>query len=163
MTLSKESVNINDLTEKTVDTLNLYAEKKGVELSKEFATGLPDVICDRDKITQVLINLVMNAVKFTPEGGQIYVKANVDDENRVVLSVTDSGIGMSPGDVVKAMQPFEQVDKTYSRRYQGTGLGLHLCTRIMDLFGGVLAIDSEPGVGTTVTLQFPPERTILAA
>ena len=161
--LVNEPLDITSQIEVSFRQLSRIAEAANKSLKVDLPDNLPALNGDERALIQVLNNLVSNAVKFTPEGGQIYVKANVDDENRVVLSVTDSGIGMSPGDVVKAMQPFEQVDKTYSRRYQGTGLGLHLCTRIMDLFGGVLAIDSEPGVGTTVTLQFPPERTILAA
>ena len=84
----------------------------------------------------------------------------MNKSNRILLSVTDTGIGMSNDGIAKALKPFEQADGTHSRRHEGTGLGVHICVNMMELFGGTLEIESEIDTGTTVTLQFPPERTI---
>ena len=84
----------------------------------------------------------------------------MDECGRIILGVTDTGIGMSDEGIARALRPFEQADGTHSRRHEGTGLGLHLCVNLMKLFHGTLDIESEVDTGTTVTLRFPPERTI---
>ncbi len=140
--------------------LESAAEGAKVHLSADIPTVIPGLLGDERALIQMLNNVISNAIKFTPQNGKIVVAANVDDANRIVITVTDTGIGMSKSDVEKALQPFEQVDQTYSRRYQGTGLGLYLCAKLMDLFAGTLAVDSEVGVGTIVELRFPPARTI---
>jgi len=112
---------------------------------------------------QILNNLLSNAIKFTPAGGVINVTNKFGENNSIILSVTDTGVGMSKADIIKALKPFEQADVTHSRRHEGTGLGLHLCANFMKLFGGTLGIQSEVDYGTTVTLEFPSERTIFTS
>lgn len=109
---------------------------------------------------QVLINLLSNAVKFTQAGGRVIVAADAD-ESGVRFIVRDTGIGMRPEDIPKALSPFGQIDSALARQYAGTGLGLPLAKELVELHGGHLRIDSELGRGTTVTITLPPERTVV--
>ena len=122
---------------------------------------LPPLRGDERKTKQVLLNLVSNAVKFTPSGGQITVSGQFDPEVGLAVTVTDTGIGIPSHDLDRVLKPFEQVDSSFSRSHQGTGLGLPLVKAIMELHGGRLALSSELGVGTAVTVVFPPDRAIL--
>ncbi len=115
---------------------------------------------DQRALRQMLINLLSNAVKFTPEGGHVKVTAGRDDEGRFVISVSDTGIGISEEDQPKVLLPFNQVDSRLSRKYEGTGLGLPLTKRLMELHGGWLEIESALERGTKVSLIFPRERVI---
>src|SRR5690606_5031378 len=108
---------------------------------------------------QVLLNLLSNATKFTPAGGQITVFATCP-AGMIELRVVDTGIGIAPGDIPKALERFGQIDSDLNRKYQGTGLGLPLSKRLIELHGGVLSLLSELGAGTTVTIIFPAERAI---
>ena len=115
---------------------------------------------DRMRIKQVLLNLLSNAAKFT-QAGTVTLKAEVVDGS-IVIRVKDTGIGMSENDIKTALSPFGQVDGQHlSKRYEGTGLGLPLAEQLMSLHGGRLEIKSEIGVGTTVSMIFPAERTLV--
>jgi PAS domain S-box-containing protein len=118
---------------------------------------------DLQALSQVLINLLSNAVKFTPRDGQIYLSWTIDAERGLCLNISDTGIGMSPADIAVAQTPFGQIDNVYSRRRQGTGLGLPLAKYLVEAHGGELMIASVPGHGTTVTVQLPPGRIIAPA
>jgi two-component system, cell cycle sensor histidine kinase PleC len=111
---------------------------------------------DAKKLKQVLLNLLSNAVKFTPPNGKVKVTAWHDTaKDRAIFVVTDTGIGIAPKDISKVMTPFGQVESHLSRRYEGTGLGLPLSKKLVELLGGTFSIESEVGVGTTITLDFP--------
>ena len=112
---------------------------------------------DERKLKQIVTNLFSNAVKFTPAGGEIVIAARID-ECRIVLDVRDTGIGIAPEHVARALSPFGQVDSRLSRRYEGTGLGLPLARALAELHGGTLTLDSAPGRGTKVRVTLPPER-----
>ncbi|HTW52186.1 MAG TPA: ATP-binding protein [Stellaceae bacterium] len=116
---------------------------------------------DELRLEQVLLNLASNAVKFTPSGGDVTVSALLALSGEVVITVADSGIGMAPEDIPRALQPFGQVDNSLSRPHGGTGLGLPLAQRLVELHGGTLTVDSALGEGTTVTVVLPAERTHL--
>jgi PAS domain S-box-containing protein len=120
-----------------------------------------EVSADELRVEQVLLNLASNAVKFTPPGGRVTVSAMLALSGEVVITVADTGIGMAPEDIPRALQPFGQVDNSLARPHGGTGLGLPLAQRLVELHGGRLTIDSELGKGTTVTVALPPERTHL--
>ena len=113
-------------------------------------------------VKQVILNLLSNAVKFTEAGGTITVRGGTDNAGGAYLAVSDTGIGMSPDEVEKALAVFGQVDSGMDRNFEGTGLGLPLSKSLMEGHGGTLEIESEPGVGTTVTVTFPAERVIEA-
>ncbi|MFZ2008119.1 MAG: ATP-binding protein [Stellaceae bacterium] len=120
-----------------------------------------EVSADELRLEQVLLNLASNAVKFTPAGGRVTISATLALSGEVVITVADTGIGMAPDDIPRALQPFGQVDNSLSRPHGGTGLGLPLAQRLVELHGGTMTIDSTLGEGTTVTVVLPPERTHL--
>jgi len=121
---------------------------------------LPPLCGDERKTKQVLLNLITNAVKFTPAGGSITISARREAETGLAITVSDTGIGIPEADLERVLKPFEQVDSSLSRQHQGTGLGLPLVKAIMELHGGRLELKSELGVGTRVTVVFPPERVL---
>jgi signal transduction histidine kinase len=114
---------------------------------------------DELRLRQILINLLSNAVKFTPEGGHVWV-SSAQENGALVITISDTGIGIAPEDIPKALAPFGQVDSTVRRKQEGTGLGLPLAKQLVELHGGTLTIDSKVNVGTTVTFALPAERII---
>jgi signal transduction histidine kinase len=126
----------------------------------EVASDLPLLCGDELKTKQALLNLMTNASKFTPSGGRITLSAYVDEKKGLVLAVADTGIGIAAKDLARVLQPFEQVESSLSRHYDGTGLGLPLVKAIVELHGGRFELLSTPGVGTKATIVFPPERSV---
>jgi PAS domain S-box-containing protein len=118
-----------------------------------------EITGDELRLEQVLLNLVSNAVKFTPSGGSVRVSAALGARGEVSVSVADTGVGMTAAEIPHALQPFGQIDNAMSRPQGGTGLGLPLAKRLVELHGGALTLESEPGRGTLVTFSLPPERT----
>ena len=114
-------------------------------------------------VRQILINLVGNAIKFTPAGGKVCITGGALDDGGYAVTVRDSGVGMSAEDIVVALTPFGQIANLMGAKHAGTGLGLPLAKAMMELHGGTLAISSTPYKGTCVTLRFPPSRITLAA
>ncbi|HEY8872202.1 MAG TPA: ATP-binding protein [Stellaceae bacterium] len=132
----------------------------GLSDSVELPADLPLLRADERKTKQILLNLVSNAVKFTLSGGHIEIAGRYDPEAGLTLTVSDTGIGIAPADLARVLTPFEQVDSSFSRSHQGTGLGLPLVKAIIELHGGSLVLQSEVGVGTRVSVTFPPDRAI---
>jgi signal transduction histidine kinase len=114
---------------------------------------------DPTRLRQILLNLLSNAVKFTPEGKTVALSCGREGDE-LYLRVADTGIGINPDDLVKVMQPFHQVDNSFSRSYEGTGLGLPLTQSLVDLHGARMTIDSTLDVGTTVTVHLPKARVL---
>ncbi|NBB82067.1 MAG: PAS domain-containing protein [Alphaproteobacteria bacterium] len=155
-----------DLTGTIASTLRMVRERaatRDVALSVDLAPDLPLVTADEGKLRQVLLNLLSNAVKFTPPGGSVTVVARLGEDGGVRLAVADTGIGMAAEDIPRALEPFVQLHGGLSRSFEGTGLGLPLSAKLVELHGGRLEIDSTPRQGTTVTVAFPPERTLRPA
>ena len=124
---------------------------------------MPKVRADLRKLKQILINLLSNAVKFTEPGGRVTVESRIDSDGALLLLVIDTGIGMKPDEIAKALEPFGQIDGGLDRAYEGTGLGLTLTKALVELHGGKLEITSRSGdgaTGTTVTVTFPADRVI---
>lgn len=142
------------------------AEQAQVRLVTEVPNEHFIITGDAKKLKQVLLNLLSNAVKFTPEGGEVKVGAwqNIMDDS-IAIEVKDSGIGIAPKDISRAMSPFGQVDSALSRKYEGTGLGLPLTKKFVEIMGGTFRIESEVNVGTTITITIPltPPRHVLKA
>jgi signal transduction histidine kinase len=127
----------------------------------ELPPDLPLLYADELKTKQALLNLVTNAVKFTPPGGRIEIAARFDPEIGITLTVSDTGIGIAPGDLDRVLQPFEQADSSLSRSQQGTGLGLPLVKAIIELHGGAVTLRSALDVGTRVSVTFPSHRAVI--
>ena len=130
-------------------------------LVREIAPNLPMLRGDAKRLRQVLTHILSNAVKFTPPTGHIRVSGQVTPEGGIRIAIADSGIGMDPARISSALEPFKQLDGRLSRRFEGVGLGLPLALALTRLHDGTLHVDSEPGKGTTVTLDFPPERVVI--
>jgi signal transduction histidine kinase len=109
---------------------------------------------------QILLNMLTNAIKFTPANGRILVEAGVATDSEFMLSVTDTGIGIAAEDIPRVMQPFGQIENALSRTHQGTGLGLPLIKSLVELHGGHLVLKSTKGVGTRITAILPATRVI---
>lgn len=136
------------------NALILEAEKHGMHMTLDIPQDLPDIEGDRSRIEQVVINVISNAVRYTPEGGSIAIKATrVSD--RVRVSVSDTGIGIPKNDVPRLFDRFYRVDKARSRAQGGTGLGLAIAKEIISRHNGSIEVESEVGKGTTVTVVLP--------
>ena len=116
---------------------------------------------DSRRLKQIFLNLLSNAIKFTPAGGRITLDASIEDGGGLKIAVADTGIGIEPGDLSRILLPFEQVEDRMKHTTQGTGLGLALSKSLTELHGGTMSLESEPGVGTRVTLRFLPECTLV--
>jgi len=143
------------------ECINLVGDrlkKKGQILAVDVEQGLGPVFIDKRRIKQVLLNLLSNAHKFTPEAGRIGISVRTNRANGIDLTVRDTGIGMTPQDIMRALQPFGQVQSAYARDHDGTGLGLPLAKGLVELHGGRLDVTSRAGIGTSVRFTLPPER-----
>ncbi|HTI87944.1 MAG TPA: PAS-domain containing protein [Alphaproteobacteria bacterium] len=158
MELNEEVVDVRESIDASVRLIHERAEQDDVEIAVHVATGLPQLWADQRKVRQVLLNLLSNSIKFTPAGGAITVTAGLDAEGAMMVTVVDTGIGIAPQDIAKALAPFGQVDSSLARKHTGTGLGLPLCRALVEAHGGTFRLESEVGRGTTVTITFPPER-----
>jgi signal transduction histidine kinase len=151
-----ETVDAPDLLERTRKLVKGLAHEAGVKLAFTCAPEVTSFRADPKAAIQMLVNLVTNAVKFTPEGGKTTVSLSRSDDGDICITVTDTGIGMSDEDIATALEPFGRVEGPMARRFHGTGLGLPLTKSLIEMHGGTLVIESVPEQGTTVTLSFPP-------
>ena len=129
------------------------ASRRGIVLGRAIDEHLGTIRADERKVKQVLLNLLSNALKFTPEGGQIDVRAAMN-EGMAEISVTDTGVGIAPKDQEAIFEEFRQVG-TADKKVEGTGLGLTLCRKFVELRGGRIWVKSEIGVGSTFTFTLP--------
>jgi signal transduction histidine kinase len=130
-----------------------------VTLEEKPADGLPLIWADNRLLKQILVNLLSNAIKFTPPNGTVSIGASAN-QSGICIAVQDTGVGLKPEEIKKAMSEYGQVDSKVARDHQGTGLGLPICKSLAELHGGALEIHSEPGHGTTVTLLLPASRIL---
>jgi signal transduction histidine kinase len=155
LVLTAEQVIAADMIDECRHLMLDQAAAGDIEIAIEVPAYLPPVRVDPIRFRQILRNLLSNAIKFSPRGGKVTVGAAVRPDGDIELSVTDTGIGMAHDEILVALSPFQQVDGSWSRRYQGLGIGLPLAKRLLDLHGGELQIASEPGAGTTMTIILP--------
>ncbi|MGH6977654.1 MAG: ATP-binding protein [Stellaceae bacterium] len=160
---SNEPIDLPALFDGLSETVGVLAEKKGVAFQVAAEPGLPNLVGSERMLRQILFNLLSNAVKFTPAGGTVSATAALAPGGELILSVVDSGIGMSEKEVAVALTPFGQVDSTLSRGHEGTGLGLPLARAMATLHQADLRIISTPGAGTTISLVFPKSRIAVMA
>jgi PAS domain S-box-containing protein len=158
MELSEEVVDLGRLVDASLRLVQGRASESGVKLSSAVPVDLPPLRADARALKQILINLLSNAIKFTPVGGAVTLSAGLGSDNVMTLSIADTGIGMRPEDIPRALEPFAQIESSLTRRFEGTGLGLPLCKRLVELHGASLQLTSALGVGTTATVRFPASR-----
>jgi len=147
-------VDVGQVLRDAVATVLPLARKKGVKVVWE-PSPLPRIHCDRDKVRQCIVNLVNNAVKFTPAGGQVTVDARPLPGERVALQVADTGIGIAPDHLARVFDVFYQVDGSSTREYGGAGLGLAIVKSYVEAHGGEIKVESAPGKGSTFTVVLP--------
>jgi len=157
--LNESVIDPDQVVSDAVEMLSPQADKAGVRLAVD-NRGLPLLHADERRLRQVLLNLLSNAIKFTPAGGDVRVSVRHDDG--VAIAITDTGIGMTPREVITALEHFGQVDNRLSRKYEGAGLGLPLSKRLVELHDGTLDIKSAKDKGTTVTVLLPARRIAAA-
>ncbi|MBD1909318.1 PAS domain S-box protein [Leptolyngbya sp. FACHB-8] len=164
MDLEIEAIAVSSLCEESLSFVRQQANQKHLRLSLNISEGLVQMQCDARRIRQALINLLSNAVKFTPNHGAVTLQVSADSlQETINFSVIDTGIGIAPEQFSKLFQPFVQLDSSLSRRYEGTGLGLALVRRIVELHGGSISLESEVGSGSrfTITLPWVPQTSVL--
>jgi signal transduction histidine kinase len=157
--LYEEDVDLSVLIQACIHLMEPQAQSAKVHLVSAIDDNVPLLRADDRRMRQIMINLLSNAVKFTPEGGHIRVSAFLT-ETGVTIAVKDTGIGIAPDQIPRALESFRQIDSKISRKYEGTGLGLPVTKLLVELHGGSLAIESQVDVGTTVTCFLPSERIV---
>ena len=156
--LSEEPVSLRLATDTAMRLVRERAEVAKLKLSNTIDKNIPHIIADSLRIQQILLNLLSNAVKFTPKGGEVDISATLERDGAVTLRVSDTGIGMDVKGLAKAMMKFGQIDSGLARKHEGTGLGLPLTERLVELHDGIFDISSQPGKGTVVSAKFPAKR-----
>ncbi len=159
-------VSVDQLCQASLTFIKQQAQKKGIQILIKLPINLPNIRVDERRICQALINLLTNAVKFTPEDGTItlevtfpLVKQELSSSKTYLrFGIIDTGVGIAPEDIDRLFQPFVQVDSDLNRQYEGTGLGLTLVKRLVELHGGVVTISSQIGVGSCFTIDLPYEE-----
>jgi signal transduction histidine kinase len=136
------------------------ADQGDVNLFEPPGLVLPTIVADERIVRQVLLNLLTNAVKFTPRGGRVTVSGGLEESGDAVVVITDTGVGISAEALVTLFEPFQQAGARVARQHEGTGLGLTISRNLMRLHGGELLIESEIGEGTVVTARFPARRVV---
>jgi two-component system cell cycle sensor histidine kinase PleC len=158
--LIEETVDLGEIVAGSVRLVSTRALRSDVVLRVDAAPDLPALRADRRKLQQILLNLLTNAVKFTAGGGRVEIAAAPTADGGVTVTVADTGIGIAKDDIPKALEPFGQVGRAAAREQEGTGLGLPLTRRLVDLHGGRFTLDSVLGVGTVAAVWLPPERCV---
>lgn len=161
LNVEKVELDLNKLASSSMRFVKPRADEAGVRLIEELPTEHIIIVADPKRLKQALLNLLSNSVKFTPTDGSVTLSIRKDiNKKKVLISVVDTGIGMSDKDIPKALSSFGQVDNKLSRKYEGTGLGLPLTKKLVELMNGKFDIRSAPGKGTTVTIEFEYSKSI---
>ena len=157
MELRMQRFSLSALLHKVADAMKFTAEDSGHEMTVDAPDSLPEITGDRERIEQVVVNILSNAVKYTPSGGHIRLAACRGEKNTVRITVQDDGIGIPAEDVPRLFERFYRVDKARSRAAGGTGLGLAIAKEIVEKHGGHIELESEYGKGTTVHITLPTD------
>jgi signal transduction histidine kinase/HAMP domain-containing protein len=151
--LASEPFDVRQAIQRAVQTVTPLADKKGLALIVEMSPEIGCIVGDPRRVEQILINLVNNAIKFTDEG-EVCIRSKIVN-SRLIIQVTDTGIGIRPEDIGKLFKPFRQIDTGVARRHEGTGLGLAICDRLVNMMGGKIWVESQWGEGSTFTFTLP--------
>ncbi|MBN2397995.1 MAG: PAS domain S-box protein [Deltaproteobacteria bacterium] len=155
MRFSFESVSLDDIIEDVLSVIEPEALKKDIRIENDMPSDLPSIRGDRDRLHQIVLNVLDNAVKFTPEAGTILIEGIDGKDGTISVRVSDTGIGIPREEIPRLGERFYRVDKTRSRELGGTGLGLSIVRHLMAAHNGRMTIESRVGRGTTVSLSFP--------
>ncbi|RMD64461.1 MAG: PAS domain S-box protein [Alphaproteobacteria bacterium] len=158
--LNEQEIDVADLLYTSMVMVRQRAQANDITLECDPIGDFPALRADLRKMKQILINLLSNAIKFTPAGGTVRLSAGYGMAEGVRFQVSDTGIGIAAEDIPKALAPFQQVESSLSRSHEGSGLGLPLAKALVEMHGGTLELESEPGRGTTVTVRLPARRLI---
>jgi signal transduction histidine kinase len=154
--LTLEPAPIDELCRAALSQVRDVARRKQLRVSFEVTDGFTAIDVDGPRFVQVLVALLRNAVKFTPEAGAIGVEASIDaGRQRAVFTVWDEGIGIPQGEISRLFRPFVQVDAGLARQHGGAGLGLAIARRLVDMHGGELRVESQPAKGSRFTVEMP--------
>ncbi len=159
--LIEDGIDVFDRTRSVLKMVEEEANGRNVKLELECPDELPNLHADRRKLRQILISLLANAIKFSNPGGKVVIKIWCGMASGHVFQIIDTGIGITRDDIPRALAKFGQVDSNLNRKYEGAGLGLPLTKGLVELHGGCLDLQSDLGVGTTVTVRFPADRIVL--
>jgi PAS domain S-box-containing protein len=157
--LSPERFSLSKGIQEVCAVVTPMAQKKNILIDIEVASELEAVTLDQQKFKQILYNLISNAIKFTDNGGRVEIVATNHEPRRLKLVVKDTGIGIKPEDLRRLFREFEQLESGVTRRYQGTGLGLALTRKLVELQGGTIGVESEVGKGSSFTIVLPLDIT----
>lgn len=141
-------------------SVQTHAEHRRIELSIEVPDGLPALRGDERLISHAILNLIANAIKFSPPGACVRIGASHTEAGEIAIEIADEGIGMAAEDIPRALEPFQQLDHGLKREREGSGLGLPLAKRFTEIHGGRIEISSQPGQGTAVRLVMPADRVV---
>jgi PAS domain S-box-containing protein len=162
MQWKKIELSINDVIQQAIISNSPLIKAANLELKTEFGSDLPPVIGDKDRLVQVVTNLLGNSLKFTPESGRIMIKSCLgrgsypeNSRDMIIVSISDTGIGIAPDNFERIFETFGQVGNTLKDRPKGTGLGLPICKKIVEYFGGKIWVESELGRGSTFYFSLP--------
>ncbi len=158
LVLAEERVDLGEVVELGSSIVQDMARRARIDFRSEIEAPLPAMIGDPAKLTQILVNLLSNAIKFTAPGGKVRLKVERPAHRGITLRVEDTGIGMAADQIPIALAPFGQIESNLTRKHDGVGLGLPLTKRLVELHGGTIEIDSEPGKGTIVSAHLPEAR-----
>jgi len=158
--LNESQVEISRIAETCQKLINSRASEKEITLLADLPSPSPIVMADSVRLKQILINLLTNAVKYTPRGGDIAMVIGIDNRGGLQIAISDTGIGMTEEDIPRALEPFSQIADIMSAPSEGVGLGLYLTRSLVEMHGGELQIDSSLGHGTTVTVHLPRSRVL---
>ena len=158
--LHEEAVDLAAAAGEALSLVRPIADKNSVSLFSGDLSLLPLIHADERAVKQMLVNLLANAIKFTPSGGSVRLSTRLGGDGELALSVADTGVGMNPREIEDSVVPFVQVDSRLARRSAGSGLGLPITKRLIEMHGGRLLLESAPGKGTSATLFFPANRIL---
>ncbi len=158
--LEEEPIEVGDIVENSSSIVQSRANEGNIKFTIEMNKKLPSVFVDSRRMRQILVNLLTNAIKFTPEGGSVRLCADEQEDGSLQFSVIDTGIGMDKEGIAKALEKFGQIDSEQARKHPGTGLGLPLTKELVEMHGGLMLIESVPGSGTTIKVLIPKNRVI---
>jgi signal transduction histidine kinase len=153
-TLSREELDLNEIVHDAIEDMGLIVTEKDLEMEILLPDDLPTIMADRQKVDLVVMNILHNAVKFTPEHGRVRIKARLEGEE-VILSISDTGIGIPPDKLNRIFDRFYQVEPSLTREYGGIGLGLSIVKGVVELCGGTIHVESSEGEGSTFVITLP--------